>query len=62
MIIPHIVIMNLSRGKLDANRTLKRAVEKKDPIATNAWYHWHNFINLAKYESLKKFNSCKFFF
>ncbi|KAM8952800.1 uncharacterized protein RCH25_043521 [Pelodytes ibericus] len=44
---PHVVINNLSRSRLDANRDKEEAAFRV-PQAEQAWDEFHNFIGLAK--------------
>jgi N-formylglutamate amidohydrolase len=44
---PHIVIVNLHREKLDANRDLEEAAEGNRG-AERAWYEYHGFIEAAR--------------
>lgn len=48
---PHIIINNLHRTKLDANRDLKEAADE-NLVAEQAWYEFHNFIETAREEVL----------
>ena len=51
---PHLVINNLHRSKLDANRNLWEAT-LGNPDAIKAWNDFHDFILYAKSESHKSF-------
>lgn len=44
---PHLIINHLTRGKLDANRTIEEAA-CGDPEAEIAFEEWHDFIDVAK--------------
>lgn len=45
---PHLVVMDLQRRKVDANREINEATFG-DPIATEAYETYHHYIELAKY-------------
>ena len=45
--VPYIVVCNLHRSKLDVNRPIDIAAQG-DPIAEQAWYAYHNFIQEAQ--------------
>lgn len=44
---PHVIINNLHRSKLDANREIVEAAQG-NPIAERAWYEFHQFIDIAE--------------
>lgn len=48
---PHVVISNLSRRKLDPNRTIEEAACGSEE-AKVAWMEWHEFIDVAKSAAL----------
>jgi hypothetical protein len=52
--IPHVIINRLHRDKLDANRELFDAAQD-DPIATDAWNEFHNFIDTAEHRIQQEF-------
>ena len=45
--VPYLVINHLHRNKLDANREVLEAAQN-DTIATEAWFNFHNFTNIAQ--------------
>jgi hypothetical protein len=52
--VPHVIINRLHRNKLDANRELFDAAQD-DPIATDAWNEFHNFIDTAEQRIREEF-------
>lgn len=50
---PHIIICNLKRTKLDANRDLPEAA-CGDPEAETAWYEFHKYLDTAALKVTKK--------
>jgi hypothetical protein len=54
--VPHVVINRLHRDKLDANRELFDAAQD-DPIATEAWNEFHNFIDTAEQRIQQEFGT-----
>lgn len=50
---PHIIICNLKRTKLDANRDLPEAACGNE-FAEKAWYEFHNFLDSAKANVTRK--------
>jgi len=52
--VPHVIINRLHRDKLDANRELFDAAQD-DPIATDAWNEFHNFIDSAEQRIQREF-------
>lgn len=50
---PHIIICNLKRTKLDANRDLAEAA-CGDPEAETAWYEFHKYLDTAALKVTKK--------
>ena len=53
---PHLVIMHLSRKKLDANREPGEAAQENNP-ALEAWEEYHGFIETAISESEKDYGA-----
>lgn len=51
---PHIIVNNLLRIKLDANRGVDEAA-LGDPSAQRAWREFHTFIHMSKKESDQQF-------
>ena len=58
--VPHVIINRLHRNKLDANRELFDAAQD-DPIATDAWNEFHNFIDTAEEHVRRDFGKCLYF-
>jgi hypothetical protein len=54
---PHVIINRLHRDKLDANRELFDAAQD-DPVATEAWNEFHNFIDSAEQRIQREFGKC----
>jgi len=52
--VPHVIINRLHRDKLDANREFFDAAQD-DPIATEAWNEFHNFIDSAEQRVQREF-------
>ena len=52
--VPHVIINRLHRDKLDANRELFDAAQD-DPIATDAWNEFHNFVDTAEQRVQQEF-------
>lgn len=53
---PHLVIMHLSRKKLDANRDADEAAQGNS-VALEAWEEYHGFIETAIIESEKEYGA-----
>jgi hypothetical protein len=45
--VPHLILCHLKRVKIDANRGIADATNRQN-IADEAWYEYHNFIEIAK--------------
>ncbi len=58
--IPHIIICHLKRIKIDANRGIDDATARQN-IGDEAWYEYHNFIEIAKRKSLENFGFAHYF-
>ena len=52
--VPHVIINRLHRDKLDANRELFDAAQD-DPVASEAWNEFHNFIDTAEQHIQQEF-------
>ena len=57
---PHVVICNLHRTKLDANRDITEAAQG-NAEAEKAWKEWHDFLEYAKKEVEKQYGTGFYF-
>ncbi len=58
---PHVILCNLKRTKLDANRNLTNGT-CGHPIAVNAWNEFHKFIDTARFIVNQSYPNQAFYF